>query len=91
MSLEPNWRLDTLLDDRGAAFTFLHPPRPGDFWQGQRMNSGYPDFSFVPPPKRLKLATAHRVTEIRQSVARRSPTLVRVYKQATNLPSRLTR
>ena len=91
MSLEPNWRLDGVLDDRGAAFTLLHPPRPDDFWPAQRMNSGYPDFSFAAPPKRLKLSAAYRFKEIRQSVARRSPTLVRIYKGArTNLLSRST-
>jgi predicted O-methyltransferase YrrM len=81
MVLEPNWRLESVLDDRAAAFTLLHAPRADDFWPAQQMNSGYPDFSFAAAPKRLKLATAHRVTEVGHSVARRSPTLRRIYKQ----------
>jgi hypothetical protein len=82
MSLEPNWRSDGLLDNRGAAFTLLGPPRPDDYWPAQRMNAGYPDFSFVPPRKRVQLVAEHRVTEIRRHVVRRYPALVRTYKQA---------
>jgi precorrin-6B methylase 2 len=82
MSLEPNWRLECVLDNRGAAFTHVYEPRPDDYWPAQRMNAGYPDFSFATPPKRLKLATAYQVAKIRQSVARRSPGLVRMYKHA---------
>lgn len=82
MALEPNWRLDGILDNRGAAFTFLAPPRPDDFWPAQKMNAGYPDFGFAPVPERLKLATGYRLTELRRSVARRSPILARIYKDA---------
>jgi len=82
MSLESNWRFDGVLDNRGAAFTFLNAPRADDFWPAQRMNAGYPDFSFAPVPERLKLATAHRVSELRQTIAHRSPGLVRLYKRA---------
>ena len=80
MSLEPTWRLDGILDNRGAAFTLLAPPRSDDYWQGQKMNADYPDFSFAAPYERLKLTSAHRVVEIRRSVARRSPALARIYK-----------
>jgi hypothetical protein len=81
MVLEPNWRLDGVLDNRGAAFTFLEAPRADDFWPAQRMNAGYPNFSFAPAPKRWKLTAEHRVSELRQNIARRNPALVRLYKQ----------
>jgi predicted O-methyltransferase YrrM len=80
MTLEPNWRSDGVLDDRGAAFTLLAPPRPDDFWPAQRMNASYPDFSFAPRRRRLQLIAEYRVTEIRRRLARR-PRLVRAYKQ----------
>jgi precorrin-6B methylase 2 len=81
MSLEPNWRLDRVLDERGAAFTLLHPPNPDDFWQDQRMNAHYPDFGFAAPAERIRLAGKYRVHELRRDVARRCPALVRAYKQ----------
>src|SRR5262249_27495955 len=80
MTLEPNWRLDGILDNRGAAFTFLTPPRPDDFWPAQKMNAGYPDFGFAPLPQRLKLEAGYRLTELRRSAARRSPVLAGIYK-----------
>jgi precorrin-6B methylase 2 len=82
MSLESNWRSDGVLDDRGAAFTLLGPPRPDDFWPAQRMNAGYPDFSFAAPPKRARLAAEHRVSAARRSAARRSPALAHAYRRA---------
>jgi hypothetical protein len=82
MSLEPNWRLDGVLDNRGAAFTLLAPPRPDDFWPAQRMNSSYPDFSFAPAHRRLQLVASHRASEFRGAVSRRNPTLARTYKRA---------
>lgn len=87
MSLEPNWRLDGILDDRAAIFTFLYPPRPDDFWPAQRINSGFPDLSFAAPPKRVKLATEHGVKRMRRSLARRSPALARLYKRMRANPS----
>jgi precorrin-6B methylase 2 len=81
MSLEPNWRLDRVLDDRAASFTLLRPPNPDDFWPDQRVNARYPDFGFAPPAQRLKLTAAYRLQQLRQDVARRSPTLARAYKR----------
>lgn len=81
MSLEPNWRLERVLDERGAAFTLLAAPRADDYWQHQRMNAHYPDFGFAAPARRLRLAGAYRVRELRRGVARRSPALARAYKQ----------
>lgn len=81
MRLEPNWRLDQVVDDRGAAFTFVEPPPSGDNWLAQAMNSGYPDFGFAAPRKRLKLVAAYQVTKARAAIVRRSPALARVYRQ----------
>lgn len=80
MMLEPNWRLNGVLDDRAAAFTLLEPPPPED-WPNQRMNVGYPDFSFADRPTRLRLEATYWGKEIAHSAARRSPTLRRIYKQ----------
>jgi predicted O-methyltransferase YrrM len=47
MQLEPNWRLDKILDDRTAAFTMLAPPVQLEDWRNQPFNRTYPDFSFA--------------------------------------------
>jgi Methyltransferase domain len=91
MLLEPNWRLDGVLDNRAAAFTLLAAPRPDDFWPAQRMNSSYPDFSFAPLPKRLQLVAAYRAAELRSAVARRNPALARSYKRARRQLGQRTR
>jgi precorrin-6B methylase 2 len=81
MSLEPNWRLDRVLDERAAAFTLLRPPQPHDYWQDQRMNAHYPDFGFAAPGQRIRLAGAYRLHVLSRGIARRSPALARAYRQ----------
>ncbi len=81
MSLEDNWRLDGVLDDRAAAFTLLAPPVPEE-WPNQRFNDGYPDFSFVPLPKRIELTAGFQLAQVRSTVATRFPVLRRVYREA---------
>lgn len=81
MRLEPNWRLDGIFDDRAAAFTLLAAPDPEDDWSHQPFNQGYPDFSFVGMPKRLRLETSYRVKQIRQRAGQRYPSLRRLYKR----------
>ena len=81
VSLESNWRLDRIVDDRGAVLTFLRPPLDGDDWIAQGMNSGYPDFSFAAPLERLKLVANYQAAKARQAVARRSPRAAHVYRQ----------
>jgi Methyltransferase domain len=80
MRLESNWRLETILDGRSAAFTLLGPPPRGD-WTHQPVNRGYPDFSFAGLPQRLRLETAYRVTEVRRRVGQQYPGLRRLYKR----------
>jgi predicted O-methyltransferase YrrM len=67
MTIEPNWRLDGVFDDRAAAFTLLAPPAPEE-WTDQGYNKGYPDFSFAALPQRLRLSATHRVRQVVHSV-----------------------
>jgi Methyltransferase domain len=80
MRLEPNWRLDGILDDRTAAFTMLAEPDP-ELWTQQPFNKGYPDFSFVSPSKRLRLKAAYRIEHIRRGIGQRYPSLRRIYNR----------
>ena len=55
MSLESNWRLDAILDDRAAAFSLLAPPAPEE-WSSQPFQraripttASYPCRSFTAP------------------------------------------
>lgn len=80
MTLEPNWRLDGVLDDRAAAFTLLAPPAPED-WSSQPFNSGYPDLNFAALPRRARLRAEHWAGRLRQDAARRHPVLYRAYKR----------
>lgn len=80
MRLEPNWRLDGILDGRAAAFTLLGPPEPGD-WTHQAVNAGYPDFSFAGLPERLRLETVHQIRQTRRSAGQRYPRLRRIYRR----------
>lgn len=79
MRLEPNWRLDGVLDHRAAAFTLLAPPAPED-GSNQPYNRGYPDFGFAGLPMRLRLETAYRLKQVRRRAAERYPRLRRIYK-----------
>lgn len=81
MSLESDWRLDAIFDDRAAAFTLLALPDPQDDWIRQPFNTGYPDFSFAPAPRRLRLVTTHRFMRLRQRAGQRYPGLRRIYKR----------
>jgi predicted O-methyltransferase YrrM len=67
MTIEPNWRLDGVLDERAAAFTLLAPPAPEE-WTDQGYNKGYPDFAFAALPVRLRLSATHRVKQLARSV-----------------------
>jgi len=79
MNLEPNWRLDTILDNRAAAFSMLALPKPED-WSGQPFNRGYPDYSFAPLPLRSRLLVAHHVAKLKSQLATRYPKIRQMIK-----------
>ena len=79
MKLEPNWRLDAILDDRAAAFSLLAAPRPEE-WSGQPFNRKYPDYSFAPLPLRSRLLAAHRLAQFKSHLAARYPRIRQVVK-----------
>lgn len=67
MTLEPNWRLDGVFDERAAGFTLLAPPAPEE-WTDQGYNRSYPDFSFAAPAEHLRLTATHRVKQLARRV-----------------------
>jgi Methyltransferase domain len=83
MTLEPNWRVDGVFDNRAAAFTLLAAPDEDDNWPAQPYNQGYPDFRFAPWPKRLRLRTSYRLRDLRRHAGERHPALRRIYKRMT--------
>ncbi|HXW43596.1 MAG TPA: class I SAM-dependent methyltransferase [Streptosporangiaceae bacterium] len=82
MSLESNWRLDGIFDDRAAAFTLLAEADEVP-WPDQPFNKGYPDFSFLAGPRRLRLQAGYRLRELRRTTGQRHPGLRRLYKRVT--------
>jgi len=82
MTLEANWALDRVLDDRAAAFRLQALPL-GEDWGNQKVNARYPDYQFADLPKRVQLELAHRVTKMSHAAARRNPALRRIYKRLT--------
>jgi len=85
MTLEPNWRLDAILDDRAAAFSLLAPPAPEE-WSSQPFNAAYPDYSFVSLSSRSRLVAAHRLKRLRADLARRYPRMRRTWKDLAQRP-----
>lgn len=80
MSLEPNWHLERIFDDRAAEFTLIAPPAPEN-WPDQPYNRGYPDFSFSSGQKRLLLSAGYRAGQARHHISRRYPGLRRAYQR----------
>lgn len=87
MMVEPNWRLDAVLDERAAVLTVTAEPAAGD-WPSQRSNDRFPDFGFAPLPKRLELEGRRRVRQLGHRVAADSPALRRAYQRAKRAASR---
>jgi hypothetical protein len=71
MQSEPNWRLDSIHDQRTALFTLVSEAAPED-WTLQPFNRRL-DFAFAPFPDRVRLHTAEYVRELRQYLSRRHP------------------
>ncbi len=85
MLVEPNWRLDGVLDERAAVLTLIAEPAPGD-WPAQRSNDRFPDFGYAPRFRRLELAARHRVVSLARHLAERAPALRRAYHRARRAP-----
>jgi hypothetical protein len=81
MRLEPNWRLDRICDSRAAPLTMLALPKAEDDWFDQPFNWGYPDFSFVRMPQRMRRRAAFRFGQFRHAVGEQRPGLRRLYKR----------
>jgi lipopolysaccharide exporter len=86
MTLEPNWRLDGVFDNRAAAFTMLAAPGPDDDWLHQPYNARYPDYSFVPLPGRMRLRAEYRLRDTRRAMGGRYPALRRMYRRKFGQP-----
>ena len=79
MSLEPDWRLDGVHDNRSATFTMVTAPNPVEDWLDQPFNRGYPDYSFARMPSRLRLRAEYRTRPMRFAVGQRFPALRQFY------------
>jgi predicted O-methyltransferase YrrM len=85
MQLEPNWRLEQILDNRDAAFTMIASPSEGNDWMHQPFNRAYPDFGFGDLPWRARLQARWQAMSVRSRVARRFPPLRRLYRHLKGL------
>lgn len=87
MADDPAWELVELADHRAAAFRKLAAPPAGDDWRSQPFNRGYPDYSFVPPARRVPLHVRHAIRRLRRDASARHPRLTGVYRRlARRLP-----
>ena len=89
MQSEPNWRLDSIHDQRTALFTLVSEAAPED-WTFQPFNRRL-DFAFAPFPDRVRLHTAEYVRELRQYVSRPVSPGSRRVASSPRGPPRLTR
>ena len=65
LSTEPAWQLVAVLDDRAAAFRLVRPLDEGDPWGSQRINSAYPDFSFLGRARGARVRTVDALARSR--------------------------
>ena len=65
LSTEPAWQLVAILDDRAAAFRLVRPLDDGDPWGSQRINSAYPDYSFLGRTRRVRVRTVETLARSR--------------------------
>jgi predicted O-methyltransferase YrrM len=80
MSLDSNWQLEGIYDNRSAAFTLVSEPASGDDWVRQPFNRRYPDFSFAGRVGGAQLQVKHRMVSVRSAAGRRFPVLRSFYK-----------
>lgn len=87
MLVEPNWQLDSVLDERAAVLTLTAEPASGD-WPAQRSNARFPDFGYAPWLKRIELGGRHRIGSLAHRIGDRAPALRRAYRRARRDPGR---
>ena len=81
MLVDPAWEMLELADNRAGAFRKLAEPEPGDDWEAQPYNRGYPDFGFLPIAERLPLEARHAVRQGRRELGERVPALRRAWQR----------
>ncbi len=73
-----DWRLLDIADNRAALFLKLADAEDEDNWHLQPANAGYPDYSFAPLEKRLRLQAAHSAQVFKRRLGDRVPVLRRL-------------
>jgi predicted O-methyltransferase YrrM len=59
----PDWEFVRLADDRAGAYRKLADADSDDNWRRQPFNRTWPDFSFLPWPRRLKASATERIPQ----------------------------
>ncbi|HEY0902754.1 MAG TPA: class I SAM-dependent methyltransferase [Marmoricola sp.] len=62
---DPSWSLAEVADDRAAVFQLVAAMPGGDPWQEQPFNRGYPDYSFLPALRRVRVRLTSRLRRSR--------------------------
>jgi hypothetical protein len=83
MLVDPAWELLELADNRAGVFRKLAEPEPGDDWEAQPYNRGYPDFGFLPLSERLPLQARHAARQGRRELGERVPALRRAWQRVS--------
>jgi hypothetical protein len=82
LAADPHWHLEAILDERAAVFRKIAEPPPDDDWLDQPFNRSYPNFSFLPPARRLfRVADAYQ-HRMRGRLGQRLPALRHVRRRA---------
>jgi hypothetical protein len=81
MLVDPAWELLELADNRAGVFRKVGDPEPGDDWEAQPYNRGYPDFGFLPVAERVPLQARHAIRQGRRELGERVPALRRAWQR----------
>jgi hypothetical protein len=68
-----DWEQLQILDDQAAVYRMRTPPTPYDYWRIQGINKNFPDYSFLPVGRRIRLTAIARLSSVKwlKSIARR--------------------
>jgi hypothetical protein len=83
MRVGPAWQLLDLADNRAGAFRKAGRPEPGDDWEAQPYNRGYPDFGFLILTERLPIQAHHAARQGRRVLGVRVPALRRAWHRVS--------